>query len=476
MLLGHDSATDWYDWNTDDWDSVDWSNYWDRILTARLEAAASGTRTSGRPVSSQRSRRTSFDDRVAVSRHWCETGSHYWTRPLVRGRAPASCPLHDAAGDPGHPSSDPSCFHLDSGWSLRLEVTYDLRHASQLLMPDSLAAAIGMAPQQLTDAVPARGLGSTLQLWRGRGTAWCRGAIGRIVPRDAMFGDFLFLSFDLPRYTITLTRPTAASPQEQIAAFVGLPPGSPVDPRFWDRVARRLGVSPRDPRELIDLARTRGDPELEAAVSAAVRGRVPAGGWATGWDLVGTLEEDDRFLAVTSGRSCRVAVGIADPRDRLSDEYLVTPGGLVWVEVDAVEEAIAARSDLLPDIVTPALSERWVEWMRLEHLARRLSLSGREWRIAVDESGRWCVEGGGRYRDLVSALDEIAMRKPGSIREPRRQKHVIPRSAIAVDRAIQRARAASLATIESDASVGFASRWHSGLRTASSILGTLILD
>lgn len=407
-------------------------------------------------------------------RLWCEEG-HYWSRPRLHGRRPLRCPEHAPAREIPHPSTNPATFRLDFGWSLRLSISPRLRRASRVPVPESLVAAAGLAPQQILDVVPDDRGGPVLTLWRGQGRAGCRGRFDQLIPSDAADGDWLFISFDLPRYRLQLSRGTAtADPAARLSALVGLPPDAAAGPAFWHHVSRRLGVATSEPDALRVVADKRRDRALREAVSAAATAIRPVTEWGPEWDLGSDLHPDQRYLAVTNGRRCRVAVGVADPRDRLPDHVLVTPGGLVWVEVGQPDEARAARASLAPDIVAPVLSDRWVSWMRLEHLVRRVSLAGQQWRLLVDGQSGWRLEGTGAVGDLRAVLAVVGGRETGIVRDGRHVRHTIPRAAGAIERALRRATVGGLHALESDSEAGFASCWTSGTSLASSLLGALL--
>lgn len=504
-----------FEWTTDDWDSVDWSTFWDRQRLGAHSRLAS-VQSSIAPLSSRQWRiRTPDDlwrresiadtlerlttpifdnsipwapDRFAptpdgppsedampgLREVWCQPGNHYWLRPVIAGRAPLACPEHDHPLDSGHASEDPSCFRFGTAWALRLEVVASLRWSNDVEMPDALAGAIGLAPQQIREVHSAVGRGPLLRLWRGRHGASVRGRIDELIPADVGAGDRLFIAFDGSRYAVHHTSPDRQSaPRARLAALTGLELSLAEHPDFWSAVARRFGVSDRSPRQLVEVAHIRGDTELAAAIEAAIRQGLHSAAWADGWDLTAPLHSDDRFYAVADGGRLRVALGVADVRDQLPDAFLVTPGGLVWVEVDEPDDARVFRMSLDPDVVTPALSERWVDWMRLEHAARRASLAGESWLLVADGADGWRLGDGRRMRDLADAFGDFGEDRRVNARMGLHQRHYVPRSVLAIDRAIRRARDGMLKSIGSDAAFGFAATWPNGSVRASTVLGTL---
>jgi hypothetical protein len=407
---------------------------------------------------------------------WCEPGAHYWFQPATHARRAAVCPDHAAIGDIQHPSANAFCFQLEYGWSLRLEVSTSLRRLEQIDLPEALAAAIRLAPQQLIEVTPTGTAGPVLKLWRGPRGTWCRGAIGGLIPEEAMAGDRLFIAFDLPHYRVeSFTVTGVADPIEKLAALVGASATSTAAEDFWHLVGRHLGVSVSEPRELARVAKSRGDSELEHAIAAASRVNRAVSPWPAAWDLTAQLHPDPRYMAVMGGGRCRVAIGVADPRDRLPERYLVTPGGLVWVEIDDPGQARKESGGLTPDVLVPAQSERWVSWMRLEHSVRRISLAGIEWRLLADDPDAWKTADG-RAMPLVRAFESLAQLEAAHVSSGKHVRHTIARSSLAVDRAVALARGNALVGLEADGTAGFASRWQSRLTRSSSVLGALRPD
>jgi hypothetical protein len=409
----------------------------------------------------------------SVKQLWCDAGGHYWFRPPTRGRRPTVCPEHAAVRDVPHPSTDRSCFRLEFGWSLRLEVSGHLRNAHEIEVPEALSAAIGLLPQLRTEVGPIAHQGPSLKLWRGRGGGKCTGQIGDLMPADAADGDRLFISFNLPHYQAKVFAvPGKADSVDRLTALVGLPSRASADEDIWHAISRRLGVSVFEPHGLEQVAMARGDSELAEAITAASRVIRTGAGWPGAWDLISPLGTQPRQLALTNGKRWRVAVGVADPRDRLAGNFLVTPGGLVWVEVSDPDEARQLSSALPPDVNAPAQSERWVQWMRVEHAIRRASLAGVEWRLIAGGQD-WKTSDGRAVSNLRATLETLTKDAMGTVPEGRHLRHIIPRSAIAIERAFAIARAGGLHSLESDASTGFASIWLAGRKSSSSLLGAL---
>lgn len=409
---------------------------------------------------------------------WCEPGRHAWSRPPWRGRPPRSCPEHDAPDTTAHPAHSSDCFQLDDGWGLRLVITGSLRCAKVLDIPEGLAPQLDLRRDDVLALKPGLGDGPMLTVRRGRHRMRCFGEIGALVPTGAENGDLLFITLRRAGYgMLHVPAPVTDDPVTTVARLVGLTSGEDRTDLFWHRVARRLGHASAEPSVLAGAARARGDSELGAAIDAASRAARGSGGWVPAWDITARLHPDHRYMAVAGAEGrCRVAVGVADPRDRLSSEFIVTEGGLVWVEVGEPEEAKRVRVLLSPDVAAPPQSERWVRLMRLEQQARRASLAGTSWRLEPHGNEGWRVSGGDGSVDLTSALAEVGSVDSFEVNAGIHLRHVIPRSAIALDRAIRSARSRALVAVESDHETGFAAVWKTGRQRASSLLGTLLTD
>lgn len=407
-----------------------------------------------------------------VRQLWCDAGGHFWFRPPIRGTRPKACPVHAATRDVPHPSTDPALFQLESGWSIRLSTSPRLRKADEIELPETLAAAMGLVPQQLTDVRPGATSGPKLTLWRGRRGASCRGPIGDLIPASAKPTDRLFLAFAPPQYEAQFVAIAPDSkPLQRLAGLVGLPIAAVESATVWHSVSRRLGVSVFDAKGLAHVAARRGDPELASAIEAASRLVRTTNGWPGWWDLTAPLHPDPRFMALTDGRRTRVAVGVADPRDRLPERFLVSPGGLVWIEVEHPEAAKAEASTLAADVLAPGHSERWVRLMRAEHGARRASIAGQRWRLEIDGPQGARPEANGS--DLPARLASLVADPDVEVGEGQHILHRIPRSALAVERALRLAQASGLSALEADPRAGFAAKWGSGTIVSSSILGAL---
>ena len=372
----------------------------------------------------------------------------------------------------GHPSSQADCFRLDLGWGIRLRTTAKARRLDQIELPEALAAAVGVAPQQAIEVDPASGRGPRLTLWRGKRSATCKGPLASLIPASATAKSRLFIAFCPPLYSAVFVPVVGGEdPLQLVACLVGLPGEPSPGTDFWHRVSRRIGVSALEPQGLAQVARQRGDSELADAIEASRRVMRPTGPWAEAWDLIAPLHHDGRFMAVTGGQTIRVAVGVADPRDRLPEQFVVTTGGLVWVEVDDVGDAKRKASILADDVLAPAQSERWVALMRAEHAVRRAAIGGAAWHIEPHGIG-WQSRTGHVASDLLQVLSSVA-NEVGRVNGGHHSRHVVARSALAIERAARAARDAGLRALAADADVGFCSEWESGAVSASTLLGAL---
>jgi hypothetical protein len=362
-----------------------------------------------------------------------------------------------------------TCFLHDEGWAFRLEVNrFLLAGREGWRLPLSFAQHIGLADAERRSLKPNRPELAD-EVWiMTRSDACLGGPIDRPLRRlGATPGDLVFFSVRGDRYSMRLRRRGDwhdESPLKKLLWSCGLDPTDPaVLSEPWLLLSRALGGSGNRREDVRYRLDKRGDDGLLGLLTVSERSPIEhahdaSRPWPDGWQYRLPLADHASLVALKGGdQTTRVALGVLDATNHPPRELLLGDGNTLWLQ----QSVVADPDDLLETLRAPprglvptAHRRGWTRMLRVEHVARRLALSGHEWTVAVLDA-QWQLDGQpyGSVLDALEALDD-----PGDELTPAPSRGVqnpYPRSVVALRGAAEDAITAGLRAIVADPVCGF---------------------
>lgn len=400
---------------------------------------------------------------------WCESGNHYYRATPGRGPTPASCPEHrqDRPSRTRWPGDLKTCFLLDRGWSFKKPVDqYLLDGTPWWRMPLSLAEACGLEPGDSRELAPHRPLlEQSLEVER-RYDSFVGGAMGIALSNlKAEDGDVVFVTLRGDTYDLVLRRRSEIGTGDTLGLFLwncGLDPhDSQCRSAPWDRLARVLGAGSGGRQQIRSRLEVRRDQRLLELIDDLERNghdRGDSDPWPPGWQYSAPEGEGgDYFFLTGNDGSARVAMGVVDATGQPPAHFLVTEGGLCWME-----QKTGFRADAIATMLRDAgrgwfpaaMRANWTSWIRTEHRARRAALADTRWSVRRD--GAAWVGSEQHFERLTDALAHVAVDVPDPVTAPEGKAHAAyPRSSSAFQGIVERAVSRGLSEIRGDSRRGF---------------------
>ena len=373
-----------------------------------------------------------------------------------------------------------NCYLLQDGWYASLLVNKRLlRGNKRWLVPTALGDRLGLEGGEEVALPALSGSDEELTVLRTSEGYWgtSPAELGRLKAKQ---GDLAFVTLSPEGYSMTVMDRTALSETDDLGRLFwrcGIGPADPIARESpWETLSRVLGGTGRNRSDVVDRFRAREQAaslELLGLIGLEIANhRAVVETDSTNWWWHAPLNPDTSHFAVDVDGQTRVAVGVRQGAGGLPQDFMVTEGGLVWVDSSG---DFAAKIASLPfEVQITWDSTLWVRWARVEHALRRLLFAdpAQQWFIRFDQ--HWYVDPE-RFDSLLDALEAVVRQSPTC--DPDSSAKLSPLAWLATGTAysmsVTRAIATGITSLSGSCAKGFLAAYPTGDRTGFSLFDVI---